>query len=216
MAAEEISARALNRATLARQLLLERAEVGVAEAVRRVGPLQAQEPRPPFLALWSRIAGFEREALAAALADRSVVRAVWMRATLHITTAEDLLALRTTIQPALTAAAAGIAKQRATNDAPEDVGAAARRLLAGGALDRAELATGPRRRVPGGRGARAELPRADAPAARRGADGRRVVVRPLEPVRGRRAVARRGRRARARAGGARPALPRRLRAGERR
>ena len=142
MAAEEISARALNRATLARQLLLERAEVGVAEAVRRVGPLQAQEPRPPFLALWSRIAGFEREALAAALADRSVVRAVWMRATLHITTAEDLLALRTTIQPALTAAAAGIAKQRATNDAPEDVAAAARRLLAGGALDRAELATG--------------------------------------------------------------------------
>src|SRR5688572_16396000 len=140
--ADEVSNRALNRATLARQLLLERAEVGVAEAIARVGPLQAQEPRPPFVALWSRIAGFEREALAAALAERSVVRAVWMRATLHLTTAEDLLALRAAIQAALTAAAAGIAKQRNTTADPADVAATARVLLADGPLDRAELAAG--------------------------------------------------------------------------
>jgi len=140
--AEEIGNRALNRATLARQLLLERAEIGVAEAVAAVGPLQAQEPRPPFVALWSRIAGFERAALAAALEERRVVRAVWMRATLHLTTAADMLALRPAIQPALSAAAAGIAKQRGTTADPADVAAEARRLLADGPLDRAELATG--------------------------------------------------------------------------
>ncbi len=140
--AEVISDRALGRATLARQLLLERAPIGVAEAVARVGPLQAQEPRPPFVALWSRIAGFTREALAAALGERSVVRAVWMRATLHMTTADDFLALRSTIQPSLAAAAAGIAKQRDTTDDPGAVAAEAGRLLADGALDRAELAAG--------------------------------------------------------------------------
>jgi hypothetical protein len=122
--AEAISDRALNRATLARQLLLERAQVGVAEAVARVGPLQAQEPRPPFIALWSRIAGFEREALGAALAERAVVRAVWLRATLHITTAEDFLALRTTLQPSLAAAGALRAGERRR---PEDVHRARRR-----------------------------------------------------------------------------------------
>ena len=115
--------------------------MGVAEAVAAVGPLQAQEPRPPFVALWSRVAGFSREALAAALAGRSVVRAVWMRATLHITTAEDS-ELRTTIQPSLAAAAAGIAKQRDTADDPAAVAAEAQRLLGEGALDRAELAAG--------------------------------------------------------------------------
>ena len=130
--AEAISDRALNRATLARQLLLERAEVGVAEAVAAVGPLQAQEPRPPFVALWSRIAGFEREALAAALAERRVVRAVWMRATLHLTTAEDLLALRTAIQPRARPPRRRGSRSSATRPtAPADVAAEARRLLGG-------------------------------------------------------------------------------------
>ena len=214
--ADEISDRALNRATLARQLLLERATRGVAEAVAAVGPLQAQEPRPPFVALWSRIAGFEREALAAALAERRVVRAVWMRATLHLTTAEDLLALRTAIQPALAAAAAGIAKQRDTTAAPADVAARGAAAARGRAARPGRARRRPRRRVPGRRGARAELHRADAPPARRRADGRRVVLRPLEPVRRRRALARRAGRRRAGAGGPRPPLPRRLRARERR
>jgi hypothetical protein len=168
--ADEISSRALNRATLARQLLLERAPAGVAEVIAAVGPLQAQEPRPPFVALWSRIAGFERDALAAALAERRVVRAVWMRATLHLTTAADLLALRTAIQPALSAAAAGIAKQRDTTAAPADVAAEARRLLADGPLDRAELATGLAAAFPDGEEralsyiARMHLPLVAAPA----------------------------------------------------
>ena len=214
--ADAISDRALNRATLARQLLLERAEVGVAEAVAAVGPLQAQEPRPPFVALWSRIAGFEREALAAALAERRVVRAVWMRATLHLTTAEDLLALRTAIQPALSAAAAGIAKQRDTTAAPADVARGGAAAARGRAARPRRARRRPRRGVPGRRGARAELHRPDAPAARRRADGRRVVVRPLEP-RSPTPSAGSGRRSRAEPApaGPRPPLPRGLRARER-
>ncbi|TML04262.1 MAG: winged helix DNA-binding domain-containing protein, partial [Actinobacteria bacterium] len=56
-----MNVRELNRATLARQLLLERRPVDVVDAVDRLGGLQAQEPRPPFIALWSRLEGFERD-----------------------------------------------------------------------------------------------------------------------------------------------------------
>ena len=57
---ETLSPRQLNRATLARQGLLERERVGVVEAVERFGPLQAQDARPPFIGLWSRVEGFDR------------------------------------------------------------------------------------------------------------------------------------------------------------
>lgn len=94
MATQALTARELNRATLARQLLLERAELTAAQAVERLFALQAQEARPPFLGLWSRIAGFEREQLLRALTRRTVVRATAMRATLHLMTARDFAALR--------------------------------------------------------------------------------------------------------------------------
>src|SRR5207247_116115 len=55
---DAVNERELNRATLARQLLLAREPLGVLEAVDRLGGLQAQEPRPPFIALWSRLEGF--------------------------------------------------------------------------------------------------------------------------------------------------------------
>ena len=71
----ELSLRALNRATLARQMLLERATIPVEAAVERLAGMQAQIPRPPYLGLWTRLAGFERAALAAALQGRRVVRA---------------------------------------------------------------------------------------------------------------------------------------------
>ena len=54
-----ITARELNRATLARQLLLERAALSVADAMWRVVALQAQQPASPYVALWSRLAGFD-------------------------------------------------------------------------------------------------------------------------------------------------------------
>ncbi|MEU5883410.1 winged helix DNA-binding domain-containing protein [Spirillospora sp. NPDC047279] len=98
-----LSLRALNRATLARQMLLAREEVPVAEAVERLAGMQAQEPKPPFLGLWTRVAGFEASHLHEALRDRSVVRATMMRGTLHLMSGRDYLALRTSMQPMLDA-----------------------------------------------------------------------------------------------------------------
>ncbi|WP_031464892.1 winged helix DNA-binding domain-containing protein [Sciscionella sediminilitoris] len=89
-----LSTRALNRATLARQLLLDRAEVPVHEAVAHLCGLQAQEPQEPFIGLWSRLRAFDPHALSDLLVRRSVVRTHLMRRTVHLVTAEDALAWR--------------------------------------------------------------------------------------------------------------------------
>jgi len=94
-----LSARQLNRATLARQLLLAREPVGVVDAVQRLAGMQAQEPRHPFTGLWTRIEGFEHDHLRRALLEREVVRATLMRATLHLMSAADYVALRMALQP---------------------------------------------------------------------------------------------------------------------
>jgi len=86
---ETLTLRELNRATLARQLLLERVPLDVPTAVHRLGALQGQRPRAPYVALAARVESFEREALRRALHDRTVVRATLMRETLHLVTAED-------------------------------------------------------------------------------------------------------------------------------
>lgn len=90
MAREILSIRALNRATLARQALLARSsEEDVPGMLRRVAGLQAQEPRPPFIGLWTRMEGFTADDLRAALASGAAVRATLMRGTLHTVAAED-------------------------------------------------------------------------------------------------------------------------------
>ena len=81
--------RQLNRATLARQLLLERADLDPIAATEAVGGLQAQEPASPFIALWTRIRGFEPDVVTAALHDRRLVKATLGRSTLHIVSAAD-------------------------------------------------------------------------------------------------------------------------------
>ena len=119
----------LNRATLARQLLLERETLAVPEAVARLAGLQAQVPGPPFVGLWSRLEGFAREALVGALERREVVRATAMRSTIHILTAEDYLALRRTLEPALMRALVAFNGERARRLDADRVVAAARRLV---------------------------------------------------------------------------------------
>jgi hypothetical protein len=86
-AGDVVGRRALNRATLARQLLLGRRDLPVVEAVERLAGLNAQDPEPPYLTLWARLAGFERAALTRALEDRSVVRGSLLRGTQHMATA---------------------------------------------------------------------------------------------------------------------------------
>jgi Winged helix DNA-binding domain len=82
----------LNRALLARQLLLERTALPVARTVEALAGLQAQYTPSPYLSLAARLDGFEREALTRALQRRSVVKSLLMRGTLHVVTRRDLWA----------------------------------------------------------------------------------------------------------------------------
>ena len=84
-----LSPRRLNRALLARQLLLERATCSIPEALEAVAGLQTQYAPAGYIGLWSRLEGFRRPALTAALEDRSVIQATVMRATIHMVSAAD-------------------------------------------------------------------------------------------------------------------------------
>jgi hypothetical protein len=101
---DTLTLRQLNRATLARQLLLERADVPVVAAVEQLCGMQAQEARPPFVGLWSRLAQFGSEDLCALLHKRTVVRATFLRATLHVLSAKDYATFRPVLQPVLSEA----------------------------------------------------------------------------------------------------------------
>jgi hypothetical protein len=89
-----LGARALNRATLARQLLLDRADVPALDAVAHLCGLQAQEPQEPFTGLWSRLRAFDPASLSDLLTGRHVVRTHLMRRTVHLVTAADARAWR--------------------------------------------------------------------------------------------------------------------------
>jgi hypothetical protein len=84
-----LTLRELNRALLARQLLLERRKLAVPAAVERLCALQAQYSPSPYIALWSRLADFQKEQLTLALEERGVVKSTLFRITLHITSARD-------------------------------------------------------------------------------------------------------------------------------
>jgi hypothetical protein len=99
-----LTERRLNRATLARQLLLARAALPVSEAVRRVLALQAQEPASPYLALWNRIADFDPLELDAAFKAQQLVKATLMRVTLHAVHRDDYPDLHAAMLPNLRAA----------------------------------------------------------------------------------------------------------------
>lgn len=99
-----LTLRELNRATLARQLLLEHTSFPALEAVEHLVGLQAQLPNPPYIGLWTRLQSFRRDDLTRLLEQRQVVRATMMRSTLHLMTAEDYVLLRPVLQPALTRA----------------------------------------------------------------------------------------------------------------
>ena len=111
-AAQPMTTTALNRALLARQGLLERLELPLVDAVEAVGALQAQYWPAPPAALWSRVEGFEPEALYAALRDGELVTGTLLRATLHLVSARE--------HPAYAAVAAEAAGHhwRRTDDEP--------------------------------------------------------------------------------------------------
>lgn len=98
---EILGRRALNRALLARQHLLDRADLDVTAALEHLVGLQAQSPQAPYLGLWTRLGDFKPERLSELIADRRAVRAVLMRATIHLVTAEDCLAFWPLVVPVL-------------------------------------------------------------------------------------------------------------------
>ena len=134
-----LTERELNRALLARQMLLERASLSIPRALERMGGLQAQYAPSMYVGLWSRIEGFERDALTRALERRSVVQGTLMRSTIHLVAARDYWPLALAVERPrrdwwLKANRDGLGAR--------DMSAAARRLrprLAGETLRRGEV-----------------------------------------------------------------------------
>jgi hypothetical protein len=98
MPAHVLDQRTLNRSLLARQLLLRRTSMPVEQALEDLVGLQAQEPRDPYVALWSRLDAFDPGELSGLVASRRAVRMSLLRGTVHLATAEDCLALRPVLQ----------------------------------------------------------------------------------------------------------------------
>jgi hypothetical protein len=125
-----LSARALNRALLERQLLLRPSKVSASEAIELLVGLQAQEPSAPYLGLWTRLDGFRADDLAELIERRRAVRIALMRSTIHLVTARECLPLREVVQPVLDRELWGSPYGRALNGVDTDeLTAAGRRLL---------------------------------------------------------------------------------------
>lgn len=135
MTGPTLTTRELNRALLARQLLLERAPVTVPEALERMAGLQAQYAPSMYIGLWSRVAGFRREDLTRALEERRVVQATLLRATIHAVSAADYWPFTVAVREERRAL-----HQRSARDVPSPAA-----LAEAEARFRAVLAEGPRR-----------------------------------------------------------------------
>lgn len=127
-----LDARALGRATLARQLLLDRADVPVLDAVAHLCGLQAQEPQEPFTGLWSRLRAFDPAALSTLLVERRVVRTHLMRRTVHLVTAEDALAWRARHDAVLRRRTVGVYRRELGGIDLDELAAAGREVMADG------------------------------------------------------------------------------------
>ncbi|MER7788311.1 winged helix DNA-binding domain-containing protein [Streptomyces sp. NPDC097640] len=141
MTNDVLGPRALNRALLERQLLLNRSgSLTALEVIERLVGMQSQAPGAPYIGLWTRLDGFAFEELARLTREREVVRMVLMRGTVHLVSAADALRLRPLIQPMLDKQFRGTPyASRLSGVAREELVAAGRKLLERGALGPAEL-----------------------------------------------------------------------------
>ena len=115
-----LTARQLNRATLARQMLLKREPLGIVEAVHRVVALQAQEPASPYIALWNRVSRFDPKDLDRAFSEHDIIKATLMRVTLHAVAATDYPDFHLAMQVTLRAARLNDGRFRRTGLTPAD------------------------------------------------------------------------------------------------
>jgi hypothetical protein len=133
-----LSQRAVNRALLARQMLLDRLSLPAAgpgraaqvvQTVEHLVGLQAQAPFPPYFGLHSRLDGFRPDDLAALITDRSVVRIALMRGTIHLVSARDCLPLRRLVQPVIERGMRGAFGKQLAGVDPGALAAAGRSLV---------------------------------------------------------------------------------------
>jgi hypothetical protein len=124
-----LSVRALNRALLARQLLLRRSHHTAFDVITQLVGLQAQTPNAPYLALWSRLSNFDPSQLTGLIHDRRVVRIALMRGTIHSVTDSDCLELRQHFDDVLMRGVRGAFGKHLKSLDLKQVEAAARKLL---------------------------------------------------------------------------------------
>ncbi|TDD90900.1 winged helix DNA-binding domain-containing protein [Saccharopolyspora karakumensis] len=127
-----LGTRALNRATLARQLLLQPADLAPHNAVAHLCGVQAQEPQEPFIGLWSRLRGFDPAELSELLLRRRVVRTHLMRRTMHLLAAEDVLSWRSRHDAMLLQRVLGVYRRELAEVDLDELAAAGREVLAEG------------------------------------------------------------------------------------
>jgi hypothetical protein len=139
MAEPILSHRALNRALLARQLLLERSSMSLTDALEQVGGLQTQYAPAGYIGLWSRLEGFERPMLTRALTERDVIQATVMRATIHMVSAADYWPMTVGQRRARREWFANVARRDIATLDMEAAAAATRQELVDGPLRMAEL-----------------------------------------------------------------------------
>jgi hypothetical protein len=134
-----LTTRQLSRATLHRQLLLRREPVGALEVMERLVGLQGQDPEPPYVGLWTRIAGFRHDELTRLVEERRVVRATLFRGTQHLVTTDDYRWLRPLLGPMLATWQRGSFRRVTPGVDPAELADAARAALGDGVLSRPEL-----------------------------------------------------------------------------
>jgi hypothetical protein len=134
-----LTQRRLNRALLARQLLLERSTLSIPEALSRVGGLQTQYAPSGYVGLWTRLAAFQRDDLTRALLDRTVVQATLMRSTIHMVAASDYWPMTAGIRRARREWAARLPEGALGAKASEEHGRTLRKALEDGPRSVARL-----------------------------------------------------------------------------
>ncbi len=139
MAERVLGERELNRAMLARQLLLERSRLRTAVAIERLGGLQTQYAPSGYIGLWSRLEGFARADLTRALERRAVVQGTVMRSTIHTVSARDYPLFVAGVRGARRESWLRANRRQVAPETVAEAAARARALLAGGPLRRREL-----------------------------------------------------------------------------